>query len=81
MIKRIRELQQARPFRPYEIELSSGRTLVIANPDLLSSSESGPGWIAVWQDDPRHPGEPDLVTVSTLHITQVRAKPAESELP
>jgi hypothetical protein len=66
MIRRILELQHARPFVPYEIELLSGKLIPVSNSDLVSIKDSGPGYLAVWgaEDD-------SLTTIVGLHIVRV----------
>jgi hypothetical protein len=51
MIDRIRARQHARPFVPYEIGLPGGRVFAVRNPDSVCFRDSGPGLVAIWDDD------------------------------
>jgi hypothetical protein len=66
MIRRILDLQHARPFVPYEIELSSGNVITVSNPDLVSIQDSGPGYLAIWGRE-----EGSLTTIPGLYIVRV----------
>ncbi|HEY7426463.1 MAG TPA: hypothetical protein VH682_19675 [Gemmataceae bacterium] len=40
-IEQLRQMHQARPFQPFDIHLTDGRTLSVEHPELLAQSASG----------------------------------------
>ena len=40
-IEQLRKMHMARPFQPFEIHLTDGRTLVVEHPELLAQSTTG----------------------------------------
>jgi hypothetical protein len=65
MIDQIKRFKYARPFDPFEIELSSGSVRNIRAPDFVIVDEFGQGRIAVLNEDHT------FSTVSGLHVMRV----------
>lgn len=63
MIKKLRELWQARPFVPFSIHLADGRSLPVPHPDFFYVSPSG-GRIFVVDDQEKYHYLNPLVIVS-----------------
>jgi len=40
-IEQLRQMHQARPFQPFDIHLTDGRTLSMEHPELLAQSATG----------------------------------------
>jgi hypothetical protein len=40
-IDRLRQMHQARPFRPFDIHLADGRSIPVEHPEFLSQSAGG----------------------------------------
>jgi hypothetical protein len=71
MLEELRKWIRAVPFRPFQIELSGGRTLKVPHPDHILVTSGG---IVGVEDDA---GLLDVVAV--LHITNIRSlRPASA---
>jgi hypothetical protein len=63
-IAQIKRLVYAQPFKPFGIELSSGRVIKIGTPDHIAFRDSGDGWIAYLEDD----GTFDAVSAAHINV-------------
>jgi hypothetical protein len=68
MLERIRELYWAKPFQPFTICLTDGRSIPVSHPELLSISPSG-RTVSVYQLDN------SLSTINLSLVTDVILKP------
>ncbi len=74
----VREFLRRRPFRPFRLTLTDGRTYDVMHPELAIVGRS---WVEVGL---ARPGDPEniaerLISVSLLHIMQI--EPMESVVP
>ena len=60
-MKSLRELRDAAPFRPFEINLSNGRSLPVATPDHLFFIPNSPEFVVALPDGGVHIVDPDQV--------------------
>lgn len=65
MIDQVRRFRHAQPFRPFELELSSGRRIAVSTPDHLAFDDAGNGRVAFLNDDGT------FEVVSALHVVSV----------
>jgi hypothetical protein len=74
----VREFLRRRPFQPFRLTLTDGRTYDVMHPELAIV---GRGWVEVGL---ARPGDPEniaerLISVSLLHTMQI--EPLESVVP
>ncbi len=74
----VREFLRRRPFQPFRLTLTDGRTYDVMHPELAIVGRS---WVEVGL---ARPGDPEniaerLISVSLLHIMQI--EPMESVVP
>ena len=62
----LREVHQARPFRPFTIKLADGSRVTIRHPELMMFSPSGRTIVAAVSDDAFK--ILDLLLVSAIHV-------------
>ena len=65
MIDTITSFKYARPFEPFDVELSSGRVLRVETPDHIAFAEQPQGRVAILNDDGTS------LIVSILHVVNV----------
>lgn len=66
-LERLKEVHQARPFKPFRLHLADGRTLRIAHPESLAYSPTGGRTAAyVAPDESTH--FVDLLLVSRIEV-------------
>ena len=70
MIQTIKDFKYAKPFEPFDIELSSGRVLHVEIPDHVAFTEIPLGRVAVLNDD----GSSQIVSI--LHVVNVGHLPS-----
>ena len=70
MLEELRKWIRAVPFQPFQIELSSGRTLKVPHPDHILVTSGG--IVGVEADAGL------LDVVAALHITSIRSQPSQT---
>ena len=75
-ITQLREMHQARPFRPFRVHLADGRHLDVAHPEYLSHSPSGRTVIITKRDDTFE--VIDLLLVTSVEVLNGSRKPGRS---
>lgn len=70
----IRKLHQARPFRPFRINLADSRSLDVTHPELLAVNEGGRTIIVVTGDENLYEVV-ELLLVTSLEVLNGQAKP------
>lgn len=72
-IEQLRNIHQARPFRPFTIHMADGRAIHVPHSEFLSHSPSGRTVIVY------HPDESfsviDLLLISELEVSSPQSKP------
>jgi hypothetical protein len=72
-LEQIRKLHQARPFRPFRINLADSRSLDVAHPELLAINAGGRTIIVVTGDENLYEVV-DLLLVTSLEVLNGQAK-------
>ena len=74
MVAEIRQILEARPFRPFHVLTSGGNRYRVASADHADISPSG-NQIIIWFDDE------GSITVAGLHIVAVEKEPVPQSQP
>ncbi len=74
-IEQLRNVHQARPFRPFTIHMADGRDFCVAHSELLSHSPSGRTMIVHHADDSF--SIIDLLLVNEIEVHSPASAPAE----
>jgi hypothetical protein len=72
-IEQLKEMHQARPFRPFRIHLADGQHLDVLHPEFLSQSKSG-RTISVAAEDGDYLKVVDLLLVTMLEPINGKAE-------
>ena len=70
-IEHLRNVHQARPFRPFAIHLADGRTLDVPHAEFLSHSPTGRTVIV-------YHGDESFSIIDLLLVTELEVRPLES---